>query len=91
MADQTDRTVNLDDLQADQQVYTSDGRRLGYVEGILDDVETGERFLEVSTRVLHNYYVPESAIKNAVIGRPVLLNVSHDEAVERFRNRPKAV
>jgi hypothetical protein len=90
MADQIDETVNLDDLQADQEVYSSDSEKIGNVEGILEDVETGERFLQIS-RVLHSYFVPQHLIKYAVMGRPVILKIPHDEVVEQYRTRPKAV
>jgi hypothetical protein len=91
MAEQVDQPINLDDLQTNQEVFGSDGEKIGYVEGIFEDIETGQRYLEASSRVLHNYYIPEDEIRYAVMGRPVILKVTHDEVKERFRHRPKAV
>jgi hypothetical protein len=86
----TDEPVILDDLQADQEVYGSDGDKIGNVEGILEDVETAERYLQVST-LLHSYYVPEHLIRYAVMGRPVILKIPHDEVKQHHHSRPKAV
>jgi hypothetical protein len=69
-------------------VYSSDGHKLGFVAGIAVNIDTGEQYLEVRTGPGHGLYVPKRAIEYAVLGRPVRLKVSADEANERYRERP---
>lgn len=85
--------VNLDSLQGDQQIYGSDGERLGNVGGIWTDPATGVRYLQVDRGFLPDLigdqlYVPESAIRQAEMGKPVVLKVSRQEAEDQYIFRP---
>ena len=87
MSDSNTDTVDLEHLQAGQEVYGSDGEPIGNVEGLTVDLDSGEPYLQVSHH-LQTLYVPRSAIVYAVLGQPVRLNVPRDEAMSRFDTRP---
>jgi sporulation protein YlmC with PRC-barrel domain len=97
MSADPDNIVDLHNLQADQPVYTSDGKQLGDVAGITIDLETGEPYLEVMGSVLpavlggKHYFIPKRAIAYAVIGQPVRLKVSSEEAEEHFTVKPRVI
>jgi len=85
--------VHLDDLQGDQEIYGSDGERIGMVGGILTDPATGVRYLQVDRGVFRDLigdalYVPEAAMEQAELGKPVVLKVSKQEAEARYIFRP---
>jgi hypothetical protein len=80
--------VELDQLQADQRVYSSDDQDLGHVAGITVDRDTGESYLKVAAGLFGMLYVPKSAIEYAVLGQPVRLNVPDKDAKKRFSERP---
>jgi hypothetical protein len=88
MGEQRDRIVDLDELQADQEIYGSDGEKLGEVGGITVDLDTGEPYLEVNASLFETLFVPRSAIDYAVLGEPVRLKVPRSEAMDRFSERP---
>ncbi|HEX6509342.1 MAG TPA: hypothetical protein VF221_17070 [Chloroflexota bacterium] len=85
--------VDLEQLQGDQAVYCSDGKKLGDVAGISVDLDTGEEYLEVTGPIFSHkdYYVPRHAIEHAVLGEPVRLNVTCDVAEERFTLKPNVI
>jgi hypothetical protein len=79
--------VNLDELQADQEIFGSDGEKIGNVGGLFADPAGGKRYLKVD-RLGIDLYVPEDVIVEAELGKPILLKVPKDEAVEQYVNRP---
>ena len=89
--------VDLFHLQADQGVYTSDGKKLGDVAGITIDLETDEPYLEVAGSLRPRslggkaYFIPQHAIAYAALGHPVRLKISSDEAEERYVEKPTAI
>jgi hypothetical protein len=85
--------VNLDTLQGDQEIYGSDGERIGIVGGIWTDPATGMRYLQVDRGVFLDLigdalYVPEDALEQAELGKPVILKVSKQDAEARYVYRP---
>ena len=85
--------VQLDQLQGDQEIYGSDGERIGIVGGIWTDPATGMRYLQVDRGVFldligDQLYVPEEALERAELGKPVILKVSKQEAEARYLVRP---
>lgn len=84
--------VHLDDLQGEQEVFGSDGEKIGNVGGIRTDPATGTRYLQVSRGLLDligdELYVPEEALERAELGKPVILKVSKQEAEARYLERP---
>ena len=86
-------TVDLDSLQGDQEIYGSDGERVGIVGGLWTDPATGVRYLQVDRGLFPDLigdqlYVPEGAIRQAELGKPVTLKVSKHDAEARFIERP---
>ena len=83
--------VDLDHLQEDQAVYTSDGQKLGNVAGVNVNIDTGEQYLEVASGLFKVLHVPKSEIEYAEFAKPVRLKVPHDQAEERFSERPNLI
>jgi len=88
MQQDTEQPVNLEELQAEQEVYGSDGEYVGQIEGLNEDRETGEQYLVVAAGLLKQLYLPKHEIAYAVIGKPIRLKVPAAEAKERFTTRP---
>ncbi len=83
--------VEIEHLQADQEVYGSDRTRVGKVEGLAVARVSGETYLQVSVGLFKTLFIPRSAIAYAVMGKPVFLTVTHDEAMQHFATKPTAV
>lgn len=86
-----EQLTDFDHLQDDQEVYSSDGQMLGYVAAIDANIDTGEPYLDVATDRTPTLYVPKSCVAIAVVGKPVRLKVSAEEARERFSKRPNLI
>jgi hypothetical protein len=91
MTEPSDQPIELEHLQGDQEVYGCDRKRIGLVAGLRIDVDTGEKYLEVSAGPFRDLFIPRHAIDYAVLGKPVLLNVTHDQALQRFTHKPHMI
>jgi PRC-barrel domain len=91
MTEHSDQPVELEHLQGDQEVYGSEGKRIGLVAALRVDIDTGEQYLEVSAGPFRDLFIPRRAIAYAVLGKPVLLKVTHDEALQRFTHKPHMI
>lgn len=93
MTDSESGPVELGTLQGDQEVYSSDSEPLGQVAEITEDMDSGEPYLVVGGDFgdFHTLYIPRSAIVYAVLGKPVRVSVTRDEAISRFTTRPNVM
>lgn len=83
--------VDFDNVQEDQDVYGSDGERIGGVAGISVDADTDQQILEVSTGLMSTLYIPRREVAYAVLGQPVRLAITAAEARERFAAKPNVL
>lgn len=90
-------TVNLDEVQADMDVYDSVGEKIGGVTSLDTDRASGVRYLRVGRIALipmsgpSHLWIPESEIQECVMGKPVIVKGAKDDIMERFRDKPSVL
>lgn len=88
-------SIDFNDVQGDQHVYTSDGAEIGRPGGIYCDPATGIRYLKVDRMRLmglfggESLFVPESAIERVDMAQEIIrLKVPKAEAEAEYVNKP---